>query len=127
MKKEIYIIDDDPVCRLILSKTIQRNDSSMRITECENGQEGLEKLENIRYADHEIIVLLDINMPVLDGWSFLNQIEKSHLYYLDQLIIYMVSSSIDEADTLKAKTYGFVKGFYNKPLTRDDLHTIAGI
>jgi CheY-like chemotaxis protein len=80
-----------------------------------------------RDSSHEIIVLLDLNMPILDGWGFLEQIEKSDFYNLHQLSIYIVSSSIDESDISKASQYGFVKNFLHKPLSREDLNTVIGI
>lgn len=127
MNKEIFIIDDDLIYRMIVAKTINRVDSTLRTTECENGEIGLAELEKQKDSKNEIIVLLDINMPILDGWGFLTEIEKSKFYNIDNLVIYMVSSSIDESDKVRAKQYGFVKGFYHKPLSGDDIKTLAGI
>lgn len=127
MKKEIFIIDDDPIYRIIASKIIGKIDSSLIINECENGEIGLEKLESLKNSNHEIIVLLDINMPVVNGWGFLDAIEKNNFYNLDKLRIYMVSSSIDQSDIVKAEQYGFLKGFYHKPLTSENIKKIAGI
>ncbi|NEN22146.1 response regulator [Cryomorpha ignava] len=127
MKKEIFIVDDDPIYRLIVSKTIGKLDSSLPINECKNGEIGLAKLEDLKNSKHEIIVLLDINMPIVNGWEFLGAIEKYNFYNLDQLMIYMISSSIDTSDKVKADQYAFVKGFYHKPLTNEDLKIIIGI
>ncbi len=57
-------------------------------------------------------MFLDINMPRLHGWGFLDEIEKCNFYNMNQLIIYIVSSSIDKSDILRAKRYGFLKGFF---------------
>lgn len=127
MEKELFIIDDDPIYRLIVSKTVNTIDASLIINQCENGEIGLAKLEYLRNSNHEIIVLLDINMPILDGWGFLDEIEKCHFYNLHQLIIYIVSSSTDESDKSRAKRYGFVKDFFHKPLKRAEIKTIIGI
>jgi CheY-like chemotaxis protein len=69
MKKELYIIDDDLIFRMIVSKTINKMDSLV-INQCENGAIGLNMLKEQSDANYKIIVLLDINMPVIDGWSF---------------------------------------------------------
>lgn len=127
MENELFIIDDDPIYRLIVSKTINKIDSSLIINQCENGEIGLAKLECLRNSNHKIIVFLDINMPILDGWGFLDEIEKYNFYDLHQLIIYIVSSSTDESDKLRAKGYGFVKDFFHKPLKREEIKTIIGI
>jgi len=126
MKKEICIIDDDSIYRMIISKTINIIASPLNIYQCENGQLGLEILEKLRHSEHEIIVFLDINMPVLDGWGVLENMEKNNLHNLALLQIYIVSSSTDESDILKAKSYDFVKGFIHKPLNKDVLLKILG-
>jgi CheY-like chemotaxis protein len=124
MKMELYIIDDDLIFRMIVSKTINKMDSSLVINQCENGAIGLNMLKERSDANYKIIVLLDINMPVIDGWSFLEQIEKNDFYNIHHLFIYIVSSSTDESDILKAQQYGFVKGFLHKPITSEDINTI---
>ena len=92
MKKELFIIDDDPIQRIIISKMVKLVDSSLEINQIGNGEKGLDKLEKIKYSNHPVILILDINMPVLDGWGFLDKIEKANFYNLPQLFIYMVSS-----------------------------------
>jgi len=127
MKKEIFIIDDDPIYAFIVSKMINRIDSSLVINQCENGKVGLTKLEYLRNSSHKIVVFLDLNMPILDGWEFLEEIEKCNFYNLHQLIIYIVSSSTDQRDKLKAKQFGFVRGFFHKPLFSEDIKKIIEI
>jgi DNA-binding NarL/FixJ family response regulator len=56
--------------------------------------------------------------------AFLEQIEKSDFYNIHHLFIYIVSSSTDESDILKAQQYGFVKGFLHKPITSEDINRI---
>lgn len=124
MEKEIFIIDDDRIHRLIVSKMVNGIEPSLKISQCENGEIGLSKLESLRNSTHKIIVFLDINMPILNGWGFLDEIEKYNFYNLTQLFIYIVSSSTDESDILKAKGYGFVKGFFHKPLKREEIRTL---
>jgi CheY-like chemotaxis protein len=65
-------------------------------------------------------------MPVLDGWGFLDQIEKCAFYNIQQLVIYIVSSSTDESDLLKSKKYKFVSGFFHKPISSKNLASIIG-
>jgi CheY-like chemotaxis protein len=124
MKQEIFIIDDDPIFRMIVSKMIQRIDFSVTITECEHGEIGLTQLEKLKNVTHEIIVLLDINMPLLNGWEFLDKLKKFESYNLPQLKIYMVSSSTNVKDVLRINEYPFVSYFLHKPLSKENLKTI---
>ena len=124
MKKEIVVIDDDLIYRMIISKLIKDIDPSIALKECEDGEIGLGELNSSQDSLERIIVLLDINMPILDGWHFLDEIENSNLYNTSRLTIYMVTSSIDEMDIEKSKTYKTVKGFYSKPLTKANLEEI---
>ena len=124
MKKQILIIDDDPIYRMIVSRTIARIDASLAIEQCEDGQVGLSMLEHYTSSNTKIIILLDINMPVIDGWVFLDRITAINFYNLPQVLIYLVSSSTDESDLLKAKQYGFLGGFLHKPLHKEDLYSI---
>jgi CheY-like chemotaxis protein len=127
MKKELFIIDDDPIQRIIISKMVKLVDSSLEINQIGNGEKGLDKLEKIKNSNHPVILILDINMPVLDGWGFLDKIEKANFYNLPQLFIYMVSSSTDEIDIVKAQRYSFVKRFLHKPLSKKDISAIINL
>jgi CheY-like chemotaxis protein len=123
MTKEIFIIDDDLIYRMIVSRTITKIDANMQISQCENGQLGLDMLKT-RALDTKIIILLDINMPVLNGWGFLDEIKRNDFYDIPNLSIYLVSSSTDESDMFKAKQYSFLDGFLHKPLNKEDISAL---
>ncbi|MBC5841887.1 response regulator [Flavobacterium sp. F-380] len=127
MKKELYIIDDDNIYRMIASRMITRVAPDALITECENGQIGLSALAQNTNLDSEIIVLLDINMPILNGWGFLDQIVDLNFFKNSTIKIYIVSSSTDESDLLKAQQYDFLGGFLHKPLSKEDLISIIDV
>jgi CheY-like chemotaxis protein len=124
MKTAIFIIDDDPIYRMIAAKMLCNFDASIKIIECANGEIGLDHLKQIKNACHQIIILLDINMQQLDGWFFLEELERHDFYNLQHLEIYLVSSSIDDGDLIRSKNFAFVKGFYSKPLVREDIKNI---
>jgi CheY-like chemotaxis protein len=124
---EIFIIDDDLIQRMIISKMLKIINPTLVITQCENGKIGLDILEHHSDSNQKIIVFLDINMPILDGWGFLEKIKKCNFYNLHQLSIYIISSSIDESDILKASQYDFVKSFLHKPLSSEDLDAIISV
>ena len=121
MRKEIILIDDDPILRLIIQKMIHQIDSSIICYHCENGEVGLNVLEPFFNLNRPIMVLLDINMPILDGWSFLDILENKDFNTLKNIHLYIVSSSTDESDKLRASNYGLVKKLFHKPLYKEGI------
>lgn len=124
MNKTIYIIDDDPLLGLIVEKMMTRVDNSLKFIQCENGKVGLDKLNSHQGEFSECIILLDLNMPVLDGWGFLDEIQTTLLTDYQSMAIYILSSSTDKGDIEKAKQYSIVRKFYHKPLSIIDLTEI---
>lgn len=70
MSKTIYVIDDDPLVRLIVGKMMSRVDDRLTFVHCENGKIGLDKLLEFQGKYSDCIVLLDLNIPILDGGDF---------------------------------------------------------
>lgn len=120
------IIDDDPIFVFGIKKLIKITQFCESFLICSNGQEALDKLKAIIVAGENIpeVILLDLNMPVMDGWEFLDkftQIETSK-----KIVIYVVSSSIAKNDLERAKEYGLVTNYVVKPLETKDLEKIKG-
>ncbi|WP_373523597.1 response regulator [Aquiflexum sp.] len=126
MEKIICIIDDDLVYRLIVQRMIKRSFPSLVCHECENGEEGLKLLSSLQLSPLKIIVILDINMPILNGWGFLKKLEKNNFYGIQDLSIYLVSSSTDHNDKERANQFKFLKKFIHKPLSSEDLNMMLG-
>lgn len=124
MKKTVLIVDDDPIVRLVIQTMIHNLDSSVNCLQGNNGMVGLALLETLQNATDAIVVLLDINMPVLNGWEFLDRLQKINLDSFSQFQLYMVTSSTDESDKLKAQSYPVIKKFYHKPLSKQDIEEI---
>lgn len=120
MNKTIFIIDDDPVFRFIVEMMMSKIDNSLTFITCENGKVGLEKLKDYLKTSSECIILLDLNMPILDGWDFLDEIQSSQLNTSKNISIHILSSSTDKGDIEKTKQYSWVRKFYSKPLS--DVH-----
>lgn len=124
MNKTVLIVDDDPIVRLVIQRMIHNLDSSVNCLQGDNGALGLALLETLQNATDAIVVLLDINMPVLNGWEFLDSLEKINLGPFNNLQLYIVTSSTDENDKLKAKSYSLIKKVYHKPLSKQDIEEI---
>lgn len=125
--KIICVIDDDPVYQIIIRKVIEKTDIEAKIISFHNGKEALISLENNFAFDKEIpdIILLDIEMPHLDGWGFIEQFKPIKALYNKTIAIYIVSSSIATEDKEKAKTYVDIMGYLSKPLSKEELLEIV--
>ncbi len=113
------LIDDDPINNLLNTRLLSKHQSNIRFTEHNEGRSAIEDIKN-RKADLPQVILLDINMPVMDGWQFLE--EYQHLNY--DIPLFMLTSSIAQEDIKKAKSYKEVKGFITKPLDQDKIRKI---
>ncbi|WP_300568189.1 response regulator [Flavobacterium sp.] len=116
-----YIIDDDKIFVFVLKKYLEKNDNFNKVLDFKNGEEVINLLsdENNQLPD---IILLDINMPVIDGWQFLEQIEK--LPHKEKLNVFIMSSSIDANDIEKSKSFSTVKDFISKPINNEKLNKL---
>ncbi|MFT3793138.1 response regulator [Flavobacterium sp.] len=119
-----YVIDDDEIFVFVLRKLLQKTQHFEEVVNISNGSDAIEVLVNQFAKDETVpsLIFLDLNMPVLDGWQFLDEVEK--LPFKDRLRIYIISSSIDAREIEKAKEYSTVKSFVSKPVTLDWLHSI---
>ncbi len=122
LKKLIYLIDDDHISNYITTKIIDKQPFEKLIKTFENGRIAFNELINIKWdylseEFDEIIIFLDINMPVMNGWEFLNACVDNHLNTLVPIRLVMLTSSIDQNDRNLSKDYKMVKEFIIKPLT----------
>jgi two-component system chemotaxis response regulator CheY len=126
--KDVFVIDDDKVFHFIIKKLFSKNDIDINPTFYLNGLEAIEEIKEkinngITMPD---LILLDINMPIMDGWQFLDEFRKMKKTTVGgKTIIYLVSSSNSISDLNKAKEYQEeVKDYFFKPMTLDDLKKI---
>lgn len=119
-----YIIDDDSIFVFVFKKILKKNDETREIVNLQNGQDAINVLQTIYDKKQKLpdVIFLDLNMPVLDGWQFLDELEK--LPFKDQLKIYIISSTIDINEIEKAKNYSSVKSFISKPINSVELARI---
>jgi CheY-like chemotaxis protein len=126
-KKTIWVIDDDTIYQIIVNKIIQKSEMFSAISSFKNGKEALDAVNN-SINDNEIlpdIILLDINMPIMDGWEFMEEMTLLKPSISKQIIVYVVSSSIAVEDKNKSKTYPDILGYLSKPVNINDLILIA--
>lgn len=117
----VFIIDDDLIHQRIAQIMIAKNhiyDEYLSFTEAEKALEFL-----YQNADHKEllpdVILLDLNMPVVDGWDFLEAFEKITKNLKKEVHVFIVTSSVDDKDKQRSKDFTTVKGFISKPLSPD--------
>ena len=115
------VVDDDKMYTLLLSKQIKATNFCETLLIFHTGLEAWNYLKPIMASPELLpeVILLDLNMPVMDGWQFLDEFVQCKP--VKKITIYIVSSSIDVADHVKAATYKEVSHFYIKPITKNNL------
>jgi CheY-like chemotaxis protein len=122
----VLLVEDDPITVMVCDRIIKMNDFASEVKSCENGQYALDYLKKKSADGEELpdIIFLDINMPVMNGWDFLDELEniKGTLSKLPR--IFILSSTVDPEDYSRAKSFSTVEDFISKPLEKDYLETI---
>lgn len=124
----IWIVDDDQFYVFVLKKLISKNSLCNEILSFTNGEEAIVHLGEVINSQEDFpdLIILDINMPLMDGWEFLEEyINIKHLIERE-IPIYMVSSSINPIDIEKARSYPQISDYILKPIKMDDLKRITG-
>ena len=115
------VIDDDPICTYWTKKMMDELMFSEDILIFENGQDAIEGLKNIIARGEQLpeVILLDLNMPIMDGWQFLESYRQ--VKPGKSPTIYMVSSSVAPEDVERARQTSEINDYIVKPITRDKL------
>ncbi len=122
MALHTLIIDDDPIIVMLMKKMLEKSDFHAVPKSFNNGLEALNHLKD-SYADNDkYVVLLDINMPVMNGWDFLEGLKE----FADEsnTFVFVISSSINQEDELKANDNKFVVRYLSKPVYTDTLASL---
>lgn len=123
--KKIYIIDDDKLTVKLMTMLIKKNQFCDEIHSFFSAQSALEELK-INIDDSDKIpdaILLDLNMPIMDGWQFMDEFIK--LSIKKEISIFIVTSSIDPADIKMAKKHQYLKDYIMKPITAEKLKAMS--
>lgn len=119
--KTTYLIDDDKLSIKLMSMLISKNKFCEEIISFHNSREALNELSKNSNDSSSLpdVILLDLNMPILDGWQFLDEFVQ--LQIKKEISIFIVTSSIDPSDIEMAKKYNIVKSYIMKPITAQKL------
>jgi CheY-like chemotaxis protein len=124
MNKQVLLIDDDPIFHVIFTRMIKSVSSGLSVNSFANGEIGLEYLNKNYSVDDQYVILLDINMPIINGWQFLDVLRKKGIAFNNNIYIYILTSSTDLDDVKQSRTYNFVKDIISKPLTVSSLTSV---
>lgn len=112
---EIWLIDDDPIFNLINKRLLNKHRPEWNITSFTEAKLAVDKLKNENFIKPDML-FLDINMPEMDGWEFLDEITRLDLLKENKNLVLMHTSSIDPRDYEKAKSFYLVKEYTHKPM-----------
>src|SRR3989337_421056 len=126
---QFILIDDDPMNNLICKLTIEMTLGQSDIKAFVNPENGLEYFQNEfpNLKDTSALLLLDINMPIMRGWEFLEMFDNLNFEIKDRVKICILSSSIDERDKERSYANKNVLDFLVKPLTDKDIQRITAM
>ncbi|UTW63051.1 response regulator [bacterium SCSIO 12741] len=125
MKEDtVLIIDDNEVDILIASKNLELSGKFSKVVVAKNGQEALEILNGMEDEEQPSHILVDINMPIMDGWAFLDEFSERQTETEEKPQVYMLSSSINHTDTERARNNPHVSEFIPKPLNNSKIESI---
>lgn len=122
----LCVIDDDDIYLYTLRRYITTESLADRILEFHDGQEAFDYFRGIVGLPDELpdIILVDLNMPIMDGWEFIEAMRKVWPSIAKPISLHVVSSSIDPRDLDRAHRENIVTAYHQKPVTRDVLRTI---
>ena len=121
----ICLIDDDDIYQFTFTKGLKGSNVAKKILVFSDGEEAMDfMIDNVANTEAlPDVIFLDINMPIMDGWQFLDEIVK--IPTSKKVTIYIVSSSIDPMDLKKAKQYSVVTNYLIKPMTIANLEKVV--
>ncbi|MCF0042688.1 response regulator [Dyadobacter fanqingshengii] len=111
---KILLVDDDKIMLFLHEMFLKKSGILHDTVLCYNGLDALQYLDNYASEETHFLVLLDINMPVMNGWEFLNTIADRP--YVNRVHVVMVSSATEESEKKKALNYSQVIDYQQKPL-----------
>ncbi len=123
----VLLIDDDPIFNIISKSLVKRSEFSPEVSTCSDANGALEELRTrvrVNYEEFPDVIFLDLDMPEMDGWAFLEEFQKFPEWSVKKCRVFILSSSIRLHDVEKSRSYKAVRDFISKPLTIDKLETI---
>jgi CheY-like chemotaxis protein len=121
--EEIMVVDDNRIDRFITGEMVKKHFFAARIIDFSTVMSGLEHLQQLLASGQQFppVILLDVNMPIMDGFDFLDGYLKLPEHARNTCTVVMISATNSEDDFRRIGEYTVVKRFFNKPLTKDNI------
>jgi len=131
----ILCVDDDPITLMLCKMVIAKSAFAKEIVTAQNGEEAINYFDELKLnnlgADitkYPGLIFLDLNMPVMGGWEFLDHFSQvSYAPLFPKTKVLVLSSTIDPKDIEKSKTYPMVIDFLSKPITKEMLNDLNSL
>ena len=131
MIKKLLCIDDDSTTLMLIKMVTEKAAFAKEVITAMNGKEALEYYQNLlgeseeKKAAYPQLIFLDLNMPVMNGWEFLDEFVATLLPHFPDTKVVILSSSANPVDKEKAKLYPIIIGYISKPITADLLKMLV--
>jgi response regulator of citrate/malate metabolism len=122
----LWIIDDDPMASFYIKRLAELGELASIITIYDKAQWAIDYLLHHKKSPEHLpdLILLDIYMPEMDGWDFLQKYAEIRDHLAKRIDIYLISSSNHARDVQKANSFQDVKAYLQKPVTKEQLKEI---
>lgn len=124
--KHILLIDDDEATNFLHELLLKEIFPEIQITLAWNGKEAIDFLKAVKNSDDlPDLIFLDINMPVMNGWEFLEEYEQLSKDFYKSVVAFMVTSSLNKEDREVAANTESIDLYLPKPITIEDLKVVC--
>ncbi|MBB6610807.1 response regulator [Pontibacter sp. Tf4] len=121
---KVFLIDDDQISNFLTEQVLAEENFASEIHAFESAEEALNLLLQDVPQNIPDIIFLDLNMPSINGWEFLDALRPYSQYFKDSCHIYILTSSLDLADTVRARDYKLVTRLIHKPFDTEEARLI---
>jgi CheY-like chemotaxis protein len=120
---KVCVIDDDDIYQFLLKKELKHTQLIDKVHVFTDGKQAIDYFEENKEIPSALpdVIFLDINMPIMNGWQFLEQFKGIQPKMDKEITIYLVSSSFDDRDINRSKEYTEVTDYIIKPVKRANL------
>jgi CheY-like chemotaxis protein len=127
MNQQAFIIDDDQICHFLTRHLIKTEGLAQQVTCFFDAEAALRQLLSGLPDQLPDMIFLDLNMPGMNGWQFLDALMGNGAAIHLKTRIFILTSSVDKGDLARSRKYPFISGYFYKPLQSTDLATIRNL